>query len=330
MSITPRSEPIFSSSSIVSTLPAYLPLLSAPGSNLCVDRLVDCQALRKAFDAFYSTLLPKGGHPFVYLDLQIDPQKLDVNVHPTKHEVVFEDEEEVVQLVVASLSSTLSAKATSRRFSSQAAAGATALASGVSSRENSAPLRLLPSFLCHLKFTSALGDTAAGSDSVKLAPHKTVRTDSRARTLDGMLGFAATQTQSGSKEAVPLRDDDMSNVASKPSSQKTASIQVTKCNLASVQQLRRGIENNVHHGEFIRPLSLPMYPLTPILRAPRNPEQSHFCRLSGPRQTRSSCAASDQALHGQLCPPRRRTFLPAWSETIRSIGQDHLRAYSRD
>lgn len=64
-----------------------------------------------------------------------------------------------------------------------------------------------------------------------------------------MLGFAATQTQSGDREAVPLQDDSISGVAPKLSSQKAASIQVTKCNLASVQQLRRGIENNVHHGE---------------------------------------------------------------------------------
>lgn len=84
-----------------------------------VDRLVDCQSLRKALEAFYSTLLPKGGcHPFVYLSLLIDAHRLDVNVHPTKHEVVFENEEEIIQEVIAAVSTNLAEQASSRRFTS--------------------------------------------------------------------------------------------------------------------------------------------------------------------------------------------------------------------
>lgn len=82
------------------------------------DRLVDTQALRKAFEAFYTTILPKGGHPFVYFSLQVAPHKIDVNVHPTKHEVFFEDEEDITGRVIEQVSSALSDQAISRRFAS--------------------------------------------------------------------------------------------------------------------------------------------------------------------------------------------------------------------
>jgi DNA mismatch repair protein MLH1 len=43
--------------------------------------------LKKMIENVYITLLPKGSHPFIYLSLEINPQNVDVNVHPTKREV---------------------------------------------------------------------------------------------------------------------------------------------------------------------------------------------------------------------------------------------------
>ena len=50
-------------------------------------RLVESTVLRRAIEEVYSSYLPKGGHPFIYVSLQLPPESLDVNVHPTKREV---------------------------------------------------------------------------------------------------------------------------------------------------------------------------------------------------------------------------------------------------
>ena len=45
--------------------------------------------------AAYEYLLPEGSFPFFALFLDIDPRHVDVNVHPTKSEVKFDDETRV-------------------------------------------------------------------------------------------------------------------------------------------------------------------------------------------------------------------------------------------
>ena len=47
----------------------------------------------------YGSFLPKGSHPTFVLFLDIEPDRLDVNVHPTKKEVRFADTESLHQLV---------------------------------------------------------------------------------------------------------------------------------------------------------------------------------------------------------------------------------------
>jgi DNA mismatch repair protein MLH1 len=83
-------------------------------------RLVDCSALKRAVDDVYSEILPRHTHPFMYLALQLPAHHVDVNVHPTKREVHFLHEEEVVAKVQAAVREKLEGANNSRTFYTQA------------------------------------------------------------------------------------------------------------------------------------------------------------------------------------------------------------------
>jgi len=55
-------------------------------------RWVRHRYLEHAVSSSYEQLLPEGAHPFFVLFLELDPRHVDVNVHPTKAEVKFDDE----------------------------------------------------------------------------------------------------------------------------------------------------------------------------------------------------------------------------------------------
>lgn len=82
-------------------------------------RSVESSAIKKAIEQLYSVLLPKGGHPWVYLSLEIEPQRVDVNVHPTKREVNFLNEDEIIESVCTAIRGKLAAVDTSRTFMTQ-------------------------------------------------------------------------------------------------------------------------------------------------------------------------------------------------------------------
>lgn len=63
------------------------------------NRLVDCEPLKKALTSIFAIYLPKGSKPFIYFSLAIKPENLDVNVHPTKKEVRFLHEDEIITFV---------------------------------------------------------------------------------------------------------------------------------------------------------------------------------------------------------------------------------------
>lgn len=63
--------------------------------------------LYKAIVKAYEKLIPENCSPSYFLFLQIDPARIDVNVHPQKTEVKFADEEAVWQIVNAAVRETL-------------------------------------------------------------------------------------------------------------------------------------------------------------------------------------------------------------------------------
>lgn len=62
-------------------------------------RFIKSGYLNHAVLSAYEELMPKGVHPFYLLNLQIDPARIDVNVHPTKQEIKFDDERLVYNIV---------------------------------------------------------------------------------------------------------------------------------------------------------------------------------------------------------------------------------------
>ena len=75
-----------------------------------------CDPLRRALNSVYSNYLPKGNRPFIYLGIVIDPAAVDVNVHPTKREVRFLSQDEIIEKIANQLHAELSAIDTSRTF----------------------------------------------------------------------------------------------------------------------------------------------------------------------------------------------------------------------
>lgn len=85
-----------------------------------VDRAVDSSSIKRAIENIYSSLLPKGSHPFVYLSLEIDPKNVDVNVHPTKKEVHFLHEDKIITAISDAFEQVLENANNSRTFYTQA------------------------------------------------------------------------------------------------------------------------------------------------------------------------------------------------------------------
>lgn len=55
-------------------------------------RFIKSGYLNHALRSAYQDLIPKDAHPFYVLFLEMDPSQIDVNVHPTKQEIKFDDE----------------------------------------------------------------------------------------------------------------------------------------------------------------------------------------------------------------------------------------------
>ncbi len=63
--------------------------------------------LHKAVMKAYENLIPEGVTPSYFLYLEIDPQAIDVNIHPTKTEIKFEDDSVIFQIVYACIKEAL-------------------------------------------------------------------------------------------------------------------------------------------------------------------------------------------------------------------------------
>jgi DNA mismatch repair protein MutL len=64
-------------------------------------RYVTNKVINHAVFSAYENILEKGDYPFFILFLQVDPAKVDINVHPSKMEIKFEDERNIYRFVNA-------------------------------------------------------------------------------------------------------------------------------------------------------------------------------------------------------------------------------------
>jgi len=71
-------------------------------------RPVSSRALNHAIQSGYGENLPQGKFPIAFVFIQIDPEKIDVNVHPTKKEVKFSNENQIYNLLNLAVKKSLS------------------------------------------------------------------------------------------------------------------------------------------------------------------------------------------------------------------------------
>ncbi|XP_066534708.1 DNA mismatch repair protein Mlh1 [Hoplias malabaricus] len=128
-------------------------------------RLVESSALKKAIETVYTAYLPKNTHPFLYLSLEIAPHNIDVNVHPTKHEVHFLHEDCIIESIQKHIESKLLGSNSSRTYFTQT---------------------LLPGLSASVSDVKAQSVSSA-EPSERVYAHQMVRTDSKAQKLDAFL-----------------------------------------------------------------------------------------------------------------------------------------------
>lgn len=91
--------------------PPAISLASRNRQIFCVNgRVISSKVMERALDEAYKEKLFQGRFPAVFLFLSIPPEKLDVNIHPTKKEIRFDDSFEVEDFVKKAVIDTLAQK----------------------------------------------------------------------------------------------------------------------------------------------------------------------------------------------------------------------------
>ncbi|KAI0694214.1 DNA binding protein [Cytidiella melzeri] len=206
-------------------------------------RLVESPRIKKALEAIYVSILPKGASPFIYLSLEICPSSIDVNVHPTKREVHFLDEEAITQQVADKIHEVLVGENQSKAFQYQTllTGGTAPLPSNSKDKGKGKEKEIHLLEASDDEGNEADGPQAPASTGKQRQPwtkqtpssHK-VRTSKQDRTLDSMFPILNPSQAASSESCSPL------------ASVKPPDIQLSECNLATVLQLREEVFTGKH------------------------------------------------------------------------------------
>lgn len=122
-------------------------------------RVISGRAITRAVDNAYHALIPKTGYPLVALNIQVPQNTVDVNVHPQKSEMKFEDEGRVFKAVYKAVLDAVRPKEQERQLGSMAAGVDEAEAERYAAHGRQAMLENMPE-----------SDDAAEKQSVRYAP----------------------------------------------------------------------------------------------------------------------------------------------------------------
>ncbi|KAJ6486921.1 histidine kinase-like ATPase [Mycena sanguinolenta] len=197
-------------------------------------RLVESSRMKRALEAGYSGVLPKGASPFIYLSLQINPRDVDVNVHPTKKEVHFLNEDSITDQIADTLQRSLASQSHSRVFEYQ-----TLLTGGIAEPEQSTSKKRKGKERARAEDGEDAG--AEAKPTPPSAPKKTlsqykVRTSLQDRTLESMFPVH-NPTQI---------DDTAKGKSAAADTSKSREIKESECILTSVKRLRQKVIKGKH------------------------------------------------------------------------------------
>ncbi|KAG2151212.1 histidine kinase-like ATPase [Suillus bovinus] len=193
-------------------------------------RLVESQRIKRSIESIYSGILPKGSSPFVYLSINLDPRSVDVNVHPTKREVHFLNEEAIIERISDAIQQKLAGQSQSRVFEYQTLlTGGIAQSASRKGKEKASGVDEMEG-----DGEEPMTDRrTSGSQVAKkvLSQHK-VRTSLQDRTLDSMIPVTEPLRTNSNEPATAIRLRD---------------IKESTCHFASITELRRLATKRIHH-----------------------------------------------------------------------------------
>ncbi|KAK6544565.1 DNA mismatch repair protein [Orbilia ellipsospora] len=204
-------------------------------------RCVESTAIRKSLESVYAAFLPKGGHPYIYLSIDIEPHRVDVNVHPTKKEVNFLHEDEIIETISDAVQENLAAVDTSRSFMTQT------VLPGANVASTAAVASAIPASSSGRAFA-----TPAKSGQTPRRPYENemVRTDSKVRKITTMLPPAASSSSSGEILRRMASNGDANDASPEEVEEEYEVIDTVRrqIKLASIKTLKTEVRDHAHEG----------------------------------------------------------------------------------
>lgn len=196
-------------------------------------RCVESSNIKKAIEQTYAAFLPKNGHPFVYLSLQIDPRRVDVNVHPTKREVNFLNEDEIIQAICEHIRGKLAAVDTSRTFMTQTLLPG---AEWVNPNKQQLDDDMAPPSITR----------GSGKKTTRPYENNLVRTDANLRKITSMFTPAGGSSSTGETATLDTAASDRPQPP-ETIAYETNVCEAKPCRLLTVRELRSDVHDDMHH-----------------------------------------------------------------------------------